>query len=301
MAYEFTQHESVPENISRVVREEIDSAIVELTDDSIDRNEGVHQARKRFKKIRAVLRLVRKELGDEFYASENTQFGGFGRKLSAVRDAEAIIETFDKLRDRFKDELAGIGFADVRKNLIQRRDSIADEQENLGQRTDEVVTDLEKAKTRIESWPVSADRFETLGCGLKKTYRRGQKDMDNAYGEPNSENYHEWRKRVKDLWYHSRLIKGMWPELMTGYTESLHRLSEFLGDDHDLVVFHQAMIEHPDTFGTSENLEILQELVESRQIELRGGANPVGQLIYAEKAKDFNQRMHKYWQVWRAL
>ena len=68
-----------------------------------------------------------------------------------------------------------------------------------------------------------------------------------------------------------------------------------------LVVFHQAMIEHPDTFGTTENLEILRELVESRQTELRGGANPVGQLIYAEKAKDFNQRMHKYWQVWRAL
>ena len=272
----------------------------ELTDASIDRNEGVHQARKRFKKIRAVLRLVRKELGDEFYATENTQFGGFGRKLSAVRDAEAMIETFDSLRDRFKDELAGVGFTDVRENLIQRRESIADEQENLGQRTDEVVNDLEKAKSRLESWPVTADSFDTLGSGLKKIYRRGQKNMDRAYGEPNAENFHEWRKRVKDLWYHSRLMIGIWPELMTGYTGSLHRLSEFLGNDHDLVVFHQAMMEHPDTFGTTDNVEVLQELVESRQTELRKSANPVGQLIYAEKAKDFNQRMHKYWQVWRA-
>ena len=81
MAYQFTNTESVPEGIRRVVREEIDAAIHELTDKEMDPHEGVHQARKRFKKIRAVLRLTRQELG-EVYSIEAPRFRDFGRKLS---------------------------------------------------------------------------------------------------------------------------------------------------------------------------------------------------------------------------
>ncbi len=299
MAYQFVRNETIPDNVKRVVREEIGSAITELTEEGMDRNEGVHQARKRFKKIRAVLRMVRKEIGDDLYRKENTVFSGFGRQLSAVRDAEAVIETFDKLSNRFPERLKSNAFAGVRENLEKRRDSIADEQENLSERAADVVAGLWEAHERVASWPITNDSFSVLGTGLQKMYRGGQRNMERAYEDPADEQFHEWRKRVKDLWYHSRLMLDIWPELMTGYTTTLHKLSEYLGDDHDLVVFREILTGQPEIFDTPENVDVITEFVAMRQAELRTNANPLGHLIYAEKAKDFNRRIEKYWDVWR--
>ena len=50
--------------LGEIVWREIDGAVQELTNKEMDPHEGVHQARKRFKKIRAVLRLTRQELGE---------------------------------------------------------------------------------------------------------------------------------------------------------------------------------------------------------------------------------------------
>jgi CHAD domain-containing protein len=104
MPYRLKAHESVPEGIKRIAGEQIERAIKELTDSELDPHESVHQARKRFKKIRGVLRLVREDLG-EIYSDENAWFRDTGRELSAVRDAEAMLETLDKLRDGYDEQL----------------------------------------------------------------------------------------------------------------------------------------------------------------------------------------------------
>ena len=298
MAYSFETQESVPQSISRVVLEQIDGAIQDLTSEVIDPHEGVHEARKRFKMIRAVLRLIRGELG-EAYQKESTEFREFGKKLSAVRDAEAMIETFDRLKDRFKQPLGTEAFSAVRDNLIQRRQTIADEQEDLELRVREVVAGLQEARDRVALWPLSKDSFEAIGAGLEKIYADGRKLLNRAYLDSSAQNFHEWRKRVKDLWYHSRLLRDVWPQLMDGQIETLHRLSELLGDDHDLVVFRETMAAQPDVFGGADNVERLRSFVDQRQQDLRTNAQPIGRRIYAEKPKQFCSRMEHYWGVSR--
>ena len=61
--------EPVPDEVRRVARGRIDHALDELRGraDST-REEAVHEARKDMKKLRALLRLVRGELGDRVYA-----------------------------------------------------------------------------------------------------------------------------------------------------------------------------------------------------------------------------------------
>ena len=53
MSYRFATGQDPAQEIKRVVFEQIDRAVQELTDENMDRHKGVHQARKRFKKIRA--------------------------------------------------------------------------------------------------------------------------------------------------------------------------------------------------------------------------------------------------------
>ena len=60
---------------------------------------GVHEARKRFKKIRTLLRLIRTYLGEPLWREENKTFGDIARSIGAVRDAQSLIECVTKLRE----------------------------------------------------------------------------------------------------------------------------------------------------------------------------------------------------------
>lgn len=70
MPYRLNPGESVQDGIRRVIGEQAERSLDELTDAHLDQAETIHQMRKRCKKIRAALRLVRNALG-KAYAVEN--------------------------------------------------------------------------------------------------------------------------------------------------------------------------------------------------------------------------------------
>ena len=43
---------------------------------------------------------------------------------------------------------------------------------------------------------------------------------------PAPEDFHRWRKRVKDLWYHVSLLARAWPEQMEALAKELKTLSD---------------------------------------------------------------------------
>lgn len=299
MSYRFAAGQEPAQEIKRVMCEQIDQAMQELTDDNMDRHKGVHQARKRFKKIRALLRLVRHELGN-VYQNENQIFRDLGRQLSQARDAEAMIETFDSLCDTYKNQMRSSGFQAVRKALEQHRQTIVDEQVDLDKQIETAVDVLQEAKQRVMSWPLHLERYQDLLSELRQTYRDGRKAHAQAYRETTPEHFHEWRKRVKDHWYHVRLLQKTWPDLMQGYGQALKILAELLGDDHNLTVFRQTLLAQPETFGTDRNIQILLGLSEQRQTELRIQAKTLGKRIFAEKSSRFSHRMQQYIAAWQA-
>ncbi len=298
MPFRFKADEPVARAVIRIAREQMARAVKELSDEGMDRHEAVHQARRRFKKVRAVLRLVRFELG-EAYAAENAFFRDAGRALSEVRDAEAMVETVDRLAERFADEGQEAMLSPVREALVERRQQIADEQVELGDRIAQVVKDLEAARRRAGRWPLSAGGFDALSAGLKQTYKRGRRALAGAAEDPTPENLHEWRKRVKYHWYHACLLAGVWPPVMKGYRRAVHRLANLLGQVHDLDVLRQTLLGEPERFGRRTKLRPLLKLVDGRRAELVEEAKPLGRRVFAEKPSAFCARMEGYWGAWR--
>jgi CHAD domain-containing protein len=89
-SFRFDPGQPVPDEVRRVARGRIDHALDELRGESDStREEAVHEARKDMKKLRALLRLVRGELGDRVYAAENTCF----RDTARERVADWPLET----------------------------------------------------------------------------------------------------------------------------------------------------------------------------------------------------------------
>jgi hypothetical protein len=112
--------------------------------------------------------------------------------------------------------------------------------------------------------------------------------------------FHEWRKRVKDHWYHVRLFQGIWMEVMTGYEHALKTLSDSLGDDHNLVVFRQTLFDHPEEFGKGRDIQVILELSDRRRAELQIQAKSLGQGVYAESPSCLCARFRHYIRAWEA-
>jgi CHAD domain-containing protein len=299
MAYRLKSGETVPQNVQRIAQEELDNAINELRRrDRQKRDEAVHECRKSIKKTRALLRLMRPELGRVF-GTENKVLQGVGRRLSELRDIAAIIGTFDKIVK--KDAKAGHAktLASFRKELLARKRK-AEHAMDIDTLLASEAQPLEKMRRRVKKWPVSADGFAAIAPGLERTYKDGRKALAVAHKQARPQDFHEWRKRVKDHWYHVRLLEDLWTEVATAYEGSLHDLETWLGEDHNSVVLLEKVTSEPKAFGDDKSVELFTQLVKEYQKELRDNSRSLGDRIYEETPKRFVRRMKHLWEAWQA-
>jgi CHAD domain-containing protein len=283
-AYRLRAGEVLPEGVALVAHGRIDHAVAELrgrSDSSAE--EAVHEARKDLKKLRALLRMTRGELGEDTFRRENTCFRDAGRELAGVRDNDVMLETLMAL-----DLPAGMGW-ELRK-AIQDQRALGD---GDGRRTAAagVVAMLHEARGRVDQWPLERDSFDALHDGLERTYRRGRRDFRAVRSEPTVEALHEWRKRVKDLWYQHTLLRALWPPVMQAVGGEAHELANRLGDDHDLAMLADWVRGH------AEAEPEFFEAVERRRSELQDEAMALGERLYADKPSAYLRRLRRFWEA----
>src|SRR6266508_2069195 len=147
----------VPEEVRRVARGRIDHAIDELRGNSeSSRAKAVHEARKDMKKLRALLRLVRAEIGEEVYAHENAGFRETAGQLSGVRDADVMILTLADLEKRYGD-LPGAA-RKLRPALVAHRFRVSAGSTRPAAQT--AIDTLIEARERVDDWPLESEGFE---------------------------------------------------------------------------------------------------------------------------------------------
>ncbi len=301
MSFELKPDESLRKGIRRIARKQMDDALGELTGaHEGSRDEAVHEARKGFKRIRAVLRLVRPVIGEKTYRGENTCFRDAGRPLTEVRDARILIETVDSLAEHFREHVSGRTFGDVRKalqaNLRAVRRRVLDDEDAFA-----VVADaVREARERVKDWADVSDKWSSLGEGLEDVYRRSSQAFAEAGADPSVENLHEWRKQAKYLRYQLEVLRPVWPERMEELAGEADRMSDLLGDDHDLAVLRQALTGEPERFGDEGDVEVLLALIDRRRAELEQEAGLLGERFFQDRPGGFARRLKNYWKTWRA-
>lgn len=300
-AYRLAGNESPPAGIERIARGRIDSAVDELSGEGSETfAESVHEARKDLKKLRSVLRLVREEIGEETYRRENERYRDAGRMLSGPRDAEVKLETIDALRELEPQMPTKATLATYIRSLEADRDELAgddDARDRVGERARAAI---EEGREAVEGWALSADGWGLVAPGLARGYRRGRRRLRDTRSDPSAENVHEWRKRVKDLWYHLRVLTPAWPAVLGEAADQAHLLTELLGDHHDLAVLAEDARGRRDRFDDDADLDALLRAIERRQGTLIEAALTLGERVYAEKPKAFVGRLGAYWSAWRS-
>lgn len=295
MSFRFRRKECPRDATVRIVREQ-SRLVVEHLSAPTDQALHVHAARQALKKLRGLLRLVRNCLPEPVYREALHLCRDTAQAVAEVRDAAATQETFD---DQVSDALPleATALAQVRAALASRAVSGGerDWQKQVA-RFYPALTDLpdllDAAKWRGQRWA-------PLGAGFRRCYRHGRAAMRQAQTHPSSERFHDWRKRVKDRWYQMLLLRNLWKPVMTALAEELKKLSDLLGQDHDLAVLKKHLAELP-AHELSEGLrEMLLERISAQQDEIRNESRRLGQCLYAEKAERTARRMGAYWKAWR--
>lgn len=282
--------ESAPEGIRRIACGQLDESIERL-DGETDEDTGtaVHETRKSLKRLRTTVRLARDELGEDVFGRENVAFRDAGRRLAGARDSQVLLETLAAVSDR--DGSARDAYTPFRRTLSAQHAAVQKALQK-GAAVGEAVAVLRDARARVRDWPLERETLDALAPGFKRLYRRGRRAYRKARDEPSSENLHELRKRVKDLWYAAQIVRPAAGKRMKRTARTAHRLSDLIGEEHDLALLATRVAQRRDRLSDAAAVD-LTERIERRRAALRSEALELGSRLYRSKPRKMARPLKK--------
>src|SRR5213594_3788944 len=288
MGYRLKLREPLPEGLKRVFREQIDSALELCRHPAKQRGVTVHEVRKHLKKLRAALRLTVAEVGKIQHARENRCVREIGRLVSDLRDAQVRLQTLIQLRDETAKGSGENHFPRIEELLSLERESFS---AAFAGWQKQAIPKLERVGERLSKWPLAGITWKQICGAVGKIYKRGQRGLAKTIKKPVPENFHAWRKRVKDLWYQLRILQPLNRVVLTEMAHDAEILGELLGSEHDLAFLWARLEKESGDEALRDELAQLEKLIRKRGKRLRTNALELGRRFYAEPTKAFAKRI----------
>jgi hypothetical protein len=134
---------------------------------------------------------------------------------------------------------------------------------------------------------------------MKRGFKRARKGLHQVERRPTAERFHEWRKRVKDHWYHTRLIEQTRPSDMRAYAKRLNRLEAWLGQEHNLVLLRRHLASIERALASEHEKATIDRDIERFQADLRRRALKLGRQIFNVGPRRFSRDLKRSWRRWR--
>ena len=273
-------------------REQLSDAVSGLRDRDADPVTATHEARKDIKKVRALLRLARGCVPADAYRAENARLREIARSLAGARDADVLVQTTEGLGERHAGRLPEAAFERLRARLAAVAERSRAEAGG-GARAPALAT-LDAAAAATDDWPIGPCDVDALARGAVRAYRRGRRELAQAERDPTTENLHEWRKRVKDLWYHARLLEEARPRRLKAQAKEAHKLADLLGDDHDLAMLAAQLDSGGPAADVALDESTLRNLIARDRAALQARAWRIGHRLYGKRPKAYARRLTRY-------
>jgi CHAD domain-containing protein len=305
MAYRLDPTLGTAPELRRVLADQLGVAVEKLRVEGGPDAEAIHDVRKHLKKARSALRLARGDLGRGVVRHANAVLRDCGQELSSQRDADAMVETAERLREPAEEAgpTSRTAVDALHRAVAERADA---ERTGAGSvRVTGVAVELDRLDRWLALVAPQAEGWEALAPGVRRQYGRGADALASLGDAPTDEQLHDWRKRAKDLWYHLRLLRDLWPESIKPLVKAASHLADLLGDDHDLAVL--AALLRPDEDGVeppmppvdlpAEQVDLVDDLIATERARLQSEARRLGALLYADSPRAWTDRHGAWWRT----
>ena len=292
MSYRFSANRPVEAEVRRIARRQLTRAESELSAGSPKfRQKRIRTARKRLKKVRALLRLVRPSLG-KAYRQENRVLRDVSHRLGVVSDSAAVIEAVERLGARYRDVIPS-SLVDAFRRSVVRCTAAAPSMTSRPRALAPSAVRLHAERQHAARWVLHDRGFAAVAGGLERSYRDGRQAMREACARPTVHRLHTWRRRAKDEWLQMRLLDTRCRGQLRADARVLEALDGVLGEYHDVALLKGA-VERESSLTRDQKAAILRAIARERR-RLRRRAGVLAARIYDEKPKAFVQRVERLW------
>ncbi len=293
MGFRLKPDQAVSLEVRRIVLKQLNLAASQLTSiGDPESDDAIHQARRRVKKIRAVIRLVRPVLNGASTAFD-PDLRRVSRLLAPVADGQGVIGTLNTLARRYSHALPRKTIAALRSDLVNRGRRI-DSEADADHVLEKASRMLRAHRGSVKRWRLAAEGFQAIAPGLKRCVRRARRAMVVAWLHPTPARFHTWRRHVKEHWFHVRLLEGRCGDQLLPVQRRLEALDGVLGEYHNLALLHEVLVS--DTALSRAEVVRCRRVVARYQRALRRHAQLLGVRIYSDKPRRFVRRVKRLWQ-----
>jgi CHAD domain-containing protein len=300
MKPQLKRNETLPHGLQWIAEGRLQEALQFMDQEPLTA-ELVHDARKAIKNLRAILRLARGALDAGARKQHNQVLRNLANRLSGPRDAVVTLTAFEKalresLDEKGQTNASSPWVTQVRQSLSgQARASVPAESYR------QALEEVRHLIGRVLPFENGArgDEWATVEAGLRKTYRQGRGLFYRLESAPDSpdEEWHELRKRVKDLGYQLALFKKI--KRLKPLLSKLDKVGGALGDARDasLLKNYLSKVRDKYEFTSPEQQSYFRVLkhVERERKRLHLDGLKLLKGLYKPQPKKFTGSMAKRW------
>lgn len=261
--------------------------IAALEAEDVDPRLRAWEARKKLKRLRALLRIVR-FADPRTYRTENRRIRDGGRVLAPYRDADVAARTLQAVRERFSGFLAP-GALDGPADALG-----APAAPGAHGRDDEVpaglpaALDVVRANAHITAAALRQADWDAIGAeplarAAARDYRRARKALGRLDETGGTEAAHELRKAIKTHWLHVRLLRPAWPADDKRHERAVREAVDAFGAMQDFDVLARALA-GLETLSAPER-ELALALVSARRADARDAGHMAARHALSPKPK----------------
>lgn len=274
---ELRRRESFGKGLRKLAELQLDAAMQELKGNNVS-PDAVHNARTYIKKVRAIIQLASPSMPCPLRESLLAHLREASARTGPLRDSEVRVRTFDLLLEQggfSPGEFTSLrnGLADVAK---QRRI-------NDVRQIPRVIRSLASVRNTLPEWPLDSLGSKDLRRRIRRTYRRGRTTLELCATTRTPDDFHRWRKLVKQLWYQLRITAPYWEGNCVELIAETGRIGELAGTERDYTMLRASLSEGPKSKGSA----LLQECISRVLPKLRKEAMDAGEHFYEPRPKAF--------------
>jgi CHAD domain-containing protein len=281
---------SITRELKRIARKELDEASERLLQGDRD-DDDVHEGRKSVKKVEALASLL-DQIGFAPPRKDVKRLRAARRILSRLRDADAIIETLEHLRSRFGHRIPEHTLGMIRTRLMRRKSQMMQRAQAGAGSLARAGKTLRKIRRSAKRWVAPSIELSDLTQVLRRSFRASRKAMKRAQMQGRAPDFHDWRKRVKVVWYQLRLLERLVSGLST-QIEEFGELETALGEEHNLVVLRTKLARDRGLRNIRSQINRITAMSTALQEELQRGSLVLGTRLHRLSSKAFAKDLRR--------
>lgn len=240
--------------------------------------ESIHEGRLLFKRVRALLTLIRPALAPTAHDRVRSRLRKAAEVLGPSRDLAATRSTLEKVTRKAVTDQERAASMDVLEKLKRDRATTGSAEKSLGRALNKSLSIFEGTVNELMRSAEHGKHWPTRSHALKAAFQAMTKAGRKARRQERDVDFHTWRKKTKKLLYQLELAfappKGKRERLL----KRLDKLQNALGEYHDCAVAEEHL---PSLHAAPQ----VRSLIKRRKARMRRKSCKIARAIARSKGR----------------